>query len=640
VLATAGHVDHGKSTLVRALTGRDPDRLSQEKARGLTIELGYAWTRLPNGHEVAFVDVPGHERFLATTLAGLGPSPAVVFVVAADQGWQAQSQEHLAAVSALGIEDGIIVVTRCDLADDERCQEVAADAVRRAAELGLRGPSVLVSAVSGRGMDDLCEELASLTTRLPPPDPDACVRLWTDRSFSVSGAGTVVTGTLGSGTLRTGDTLTLLDAGASRDVVVRGLHSQDVAQSEVGPVSRVAVNLRRVDSDALSRAAVLLAPGAFAVASVVDVRLTEVVATRAGRGAGSGSPDRLRARGSRRSARRPERARLPERAVLHVGSGHHVVSVRPLGEHHARLRTERALPWRVGDRAVLRDPGGRELWSAVVADVDPLPLRRRGAGARRAEALEQGAVPSVLRLTSRGADHRVQLERVGLAPPPDAVLVGQWWVDPTAQRDWAARLAEAVRRHHAAQPLGAGLTSTEAQHALGLPEHLRGVDQGGTLPAGLAGAGLGPELVTHLAAVANLAVTDGRVHDPRVRDSSDLGPAEAAVAAVERSLKLSPFAAPDRDVLHELGLGARELAAAARTGRLLRLADDVVLLPDGPARAMRLLSSLEQPFTLSVARQALGTTRRVAVPLLEHLDSRGWTRRVDGTLRTVRGRES
>ncbi|KRE43035.1 translation elongation factor [Knoellia sp. Soil729] len=633
MLATAGHVDHGKSTLVRALTGRDPDRLAQEKARGMTIELGYAWTSLPNGDEVAFVDVPGHERFVGTMLAGLGPTPAVVFVVAADQGWQAQSQEHLDAVSALGIGDGVLVVTRCDLADEERRHEVAEDAARRLGERGLDVPCVGVSAVSGLGMDLLREELAGLVARLPVPAQDAPVRLWTDRSFSVSGAGTVVTGTLGSGTLQVGDTLTLLDAGVSREVVVRGLHSQDVAQQAVGPVSRVAVNLRRVDSATLSRSAVLLTPGSFAVASVVDVRLTPVRVPHRRAGGGSSTPGAGRVEGGHWDSRREDH--LPDWAVLHVGSGHQHVGVRPLGGHHARLTTEHALPWRVGDRAILRDPGGRQLWSVLVTDVDPLPLRRRGAAARRAKTLEQGGAPSDVRLASRGAEHGLQLSRLGLPMPASGVLVGEWWVDPSAEREWAARLSEAVRRHHAAHPLSAGLTSAEARHALDLPGHLLPAVQGGSLPAGTAAPG--PELVTHLAVLSQLAVTDGRVHDPRVREASDLGPAEAGVAAVERTLGQSPFAAPDRDLLSELGLGARELAAAARTGRLLRLADEVVLLPDGPARAMRVLSSLEQPFTLSAARQALGTTRRVAVPLLEHLDSRGWTRRVDGTLRTVRG---
>ncbi|WP_346780595.1 GTP-binding protein [Janibacter sp. DB-40] len=276
VLATAGHVDHGKSTLVRALTGRDPDRLAQERRRGLTIELGYAWTTLPSGAEVAFVDVPGHQRFVGTMLSGLGPAPTVVFVVAADQGWQAQSSEHLAAVHALGITDGLLVLTRCDLADAEQRAEVRSQATRRLAAAGLDVPVCEVSAVTGEGLESVREGLDALVDRMPTPDPDAPVRLWGDRSFSISGAGTVITGTLGAGTLRSGDRLTLLDHGTAREVTVRGLHSQDSAREQVGPVSRVAVNLRGVEADTVGRSLVLLTPDAFEPADVVDVALTPV----------------------------------------------------------------------------------------------------------------------------------------------------------------------------------------------------------------------------------------------------------------------------------------------------------------------------------------------------------------------------
>ncbi|MFW5472206.1 SelB C-terminal domain-containing protein [Knoellia sp. CPCC 206450] len=612
VLATAGHVDHGKSTLVQALTGRNPDRLAEERSRGLTIELGFAWTTLPDGHEVAFVDVPGHQRFLGTMLAGLGPTPAVVFVVAADRGWQAQSAEHLAAVEALGIRDGVLVVTRCDLADRARSAEAGAVASERLSAAGLDVPVVHVSAVTGEGLDTLRSALSDLMARLPEPDPGAPVRLWTDRAFSVAGAGTVVTGTLGSGTVSLGDVLDLVDDGSVREVAVRGLHSQDEQRERGEPVSRVAVNLRRVDSGAVSRSAVLVTPGAFALATVVDAAVVPV------RDAGQG-----------RSSSRPKE--VPDRAVLHVGSVSQRVAVRSLGEGHARLTSRSGLPWRVGDRAILRDPSSRDLWSVRVLDVDPLPLRRRGAAVARGDDLGSGLTAAQVRLASRGADHAALLDRLGLTAPSEAVEIGRWRLHPSLLADLQRRLAGAVADHHAVDPLSAGLTVVEALHRLGLPAHLRPVEDGGTLSRTLEPPG--HELVTHLARESGLILEGGRLRDPR--SSSDLGPAEAAVAVVEDDLRRMPFAAPDRDRLAELGLGAAALAAAARTGRLLRLADDVVLLPDGPARAMQRLSALDQPFTLSEARQALGTTRRVAVPLLEHLDGRGWTRRVDERLRAV-----
>lgn len=614
VIATAGHVDHGKSTLVRALTGRDPDRLAQEKDRGLTIELGFAWTTLPSGADVALVDVPGHQRFIGTTLAGLGPASAVLFVVAADQGWQAQSSEHLAAVRALDVREGVLVLTRCDLADPDRQRAVQQEAQRRLTAAGLTLSACPVSAMTGEGLDALRVALDDLVDRMPAPDPAAPVRLWCDRSFTVPGAGTVVTGTLGAGTLRTGDHLTLLSGDRSREVVVRGLHSEDVAHDDVGPVSRVAVNLRRTETELAGRASVLFTPGSYAVARVIDVALTSVDIGLAR----SEHPDR-------------HGAAPPERAVVHIGTAGRPAHVRPLGDgQHARVTVSTPVPWHVGDLAILRDPGDRRLWSIRVLDVDPLPLGRRGAAARRAAALAEGGDPAVTRLRSRCAEHPDVLAQRGLPEPTGAARVGGWWVEPTALKDWGERLAGLLRDHHAQHPLSHGIPLATAARGLRLPEHLRHPADGGSLPGDLPDPA--PDLVRHLAQVAGLMVADGRVHAP---GSDGLGAAESAVARVEARLHQSPFAAPDRDDLAGLGLGPTELAAAARSGRLLRLTGDVVLLPDAPARAMRELAALEQPFTLSAARQALATTRRVAVPLLEHLDERGWTRRVDGQLRQV-----
>ncbi|MBX7557860.1 50S ribosome-binding GTPase, partial [Streptomyces sp. tea 10] len=226
VVATAGHVDHGKSTLVRALTGIEPDRWDEEKQRGLTIDLGFAWTELPSGRHVAFVDVPGHERFLGNMLAGVGPAPVVCFVVAADEGWQVQSRDHRDAVAALGIEHGMIVVTKA-----ERAPERVADVVARArAELVGTGladaPAVAVSAREGTGLDEFRDTLDAVLSRVPAPDPDARIRLWIDRAFTISGAGTVITGTLTAGTLHTGDRLTLRGRAGEQEVTVRSVQSQ------------------------------------------------------------------------------------------------------------------------------------------------------------------------------------------------------------------------------------------------------------------------------------------------------------------------------------------------------------------------------------------------------------------------------
>src|SRR5712691_1709095 len=219
VIATAGHVDDGKSALLRALTGMEPDRWAQERRRGMTIDLGYVWLRLPSGEQLAFVDVPGHARFVPNMLAGVGPVPAVLFVVAADGGWMPQSAEHLAAINALGISRGLLVVTRSDLADPGQAMAQAQAQIRRSS-LGTV-PAVAVSAVTGAGLPELTSALGELAATLPAADPAAPVRIWVDRAFSITGSGTVVTGTLPAGTVSRGDEL--LVTPALRPVRVRAL---------------------------------------------------------------------------------------------------------------------------------------------------------------------------------------------------------------------------------------------------------------------------------------------------------------------------------------------------------------------------------------------------------------------------------
>ena len=210
VIATAGHSDHGKSTLVRALTGMDPAHGESDPFRGPTPDLGHAWLTLPSGERLAFIDVPGHERFIANMLAGVGPVPAVLFVVAADQGWQPQSAEHLAALDALGIRRGLLAVTRIDLADPGPALSEAVPLIA-ATSLG-EVEAHAVSAVTGEGLPELAGALARLAGGLPAPDPAAPVRLWVDRVSGTDGGGTRVTGTLAAGTVRVGDVLVITPA--------------------------------------------------------------------------------------------------------------------------------------------------------------------------------------------------------------------------------------------------------------------------------------------------------------------------------------------------------------------------------------------------------------------------------------------
>jgi selenocysteine-specific elongation factor len=588
VIATAGHVDHGKSTLVRALTGMEPDRFAEEQRRGMTIDLGYAWTDLA-GETLAFVDVPGHERFIATMLAGLGPAPAVMFVVAADEGWRRQSEEHLAAVDALGLRHGLLVVTRADLADPAPALQQARD---RIAESAL-GPvaAVAVSGVTGAGLPELRRALATLAGGLPAPHLDGRVRLWVDRAFTIRGAGTVVTGTLGSGRLLVGDTLQLGD----RLVRIRGLQSLGESREQVAAVARVAVNLRGVEVADVGRGDALLTPRTWPTTAVVDVRWT----------AAAGEPDEL-----------------PTELVLHLGTASVPVRVRPLGGDVARLTLLRPLPMEPGDRLVLRDPGRHAVAAgAVVLDADPPVLARRGAAAARAAALDeaQDADPaSVLaeQVRRRGAVRRVELAGLGVPTADDSAVrvVGDWLVDPSTWERWQDGLRRAVGERARTTPLDPRLTLDAARRLLDAPDRA---------------------LVVAVAEAAGLTYSDGRVAAAGAPDLG-LGAAEAGLAELARHLAENPFLAPEKPDLDRWRLGSRELAAAERTGRVVRLGDDVVLLPTGPAQAMRVLAALPQPFTTSQARQALNTTRRVAIPLLEHLDRRGWTVRLDSGHRQVK----
>jgi len=582
VVATAGHVDHGKSTLVRALTGMEPDRWAEERRRGLTIDLGFAWTDLPSGETVAFVDVPGHERFVPNMLAGVGPVPAALFVVAADEGWMPQSAEHLAALHALDVRHGLLAVTRSDLADPTPAiNEAAAELVRTS--LGAVA-AVAVSAVSGAGLAELRAGLAQLLSRLPPPDREAPVRLWIDRSFSVRGSGTVVTGTLGAGRIAVGAELEIGSTG--RVVRVRGLQALGSPVTEVAAIARVAVNLRGVNADQLRRGDALLTPRRFQATRLVDVRL----------------------HGERVSA-------LPRSLVLHVGSAAVPVRIRPFGADTARLSLARALPLRIGDRGLLRDPGRHRVAGGVtLLDVAPPALSRRGAGAARARLLDglDGRPDEGAELRRRDLVRRDDLERMGVTVTVPS-LAGSWVLDDERLTALRAELPGVVADWAREHPLETGPPVEVARARLGLPERA----------------------LVHALVTSPLVVRDGRV----CRDDDQAAlpvPVAAAVEQLRTDLQSDPFSAPDAARLAELGLGPRELAAAVRAGALLRLADGVVLLPGAVERATAVLDRLTQPFTVSEARQALGTTRRVAVPLLELLDRRAATERLPDDRRRLR----
>jgi selenocysteine-specific elongation factor len=579
VIATAGHVDHGKSTLVRALTGMEPDRWEEERRRGLTIDLGFAWATLPSGRRLAVVDVPGHERFVGNMLAGVGSVPAALVVVAADDGWSAQTAEHVAVLDALGVRHALLAVTKADLADPG---PVLADVRERLAATSMgEVPGVAVSAATGAGVPDVVAGLESLLAGLPAPDRAAPVRLWIDRAFPVKGAGTVVTGTLAAGRVAAGDRLQL----GGREVGVRGVQSLGQPVERAEATARVALNLRGIAVEELSRGDALLTPGAFRDTAELDVTL----------------------------AREPE-DRLPAEVVVHVGSAAVGARLRLLEGTAVRLRLAAPLPLRIGDRLLLRDPGARRVFGADVRDVDPPELRRRGAARRRAEELAArpvGPAGAAAELARRRFVRATDFAAMGWAVPEGATAVGPWLLAPGLVGELAAALPGIVARYRQLRPLEPGPPVAVARRALELPDD-----------------GLVPAVVRE-----PLALREGRVV---VATAGLPGRVQQAVDRIRATLAADPFAAPDADQLRAAGLGPRELAAAVRDGQLVKIADGVYLAPGVAEQARARLAGVPAPFTLSQARSAWGTSRRVAVPLMEWLDAHGVTERLPDDTRRLR----
>jgi selenocysteine-specific elongation factor len=617
VVATAGHVDHGKSALVLKLTGIDPDRLAEEKRRGLTIDLGFAWTTLPSGREVGFVDVPGHERFVRTMLAGVGPVRLVLFVVAADEGWKPQSEEHLQIVDVLGVDGGVVALTKRDLVDgptlERRAEEVRArlEGTRLA-----RAPIVPCSSVTGQGIARLVEELDRMVAAAPPPEDGGRPRHFLDRVFTIRGAGTVVTGTLTGGPIRVGQEVEVLPSG--HRARVRGLQTHKRAIEVARPVSRVAANLSGAPREELERGDVLVLPGQWRATTVFEAVLRPV----------RGLARPLTARGAYKlhagSAERDARLRLYGTDELQPGE-----------EAFARIAVNRPLLLDVQDRFVLRDVGRRETVAGGVV-LDPWPPARPGPdpvdrlGARlgadrgqlaRLLVRERSVVPAADVLVLCGAGAEEALRR-------GAVDLGAWVADPGAVDRAGAELARALAGHHAAHPLRPGLEVAEARALV-----LRAL---GSVPveAGPGGPALADALLDHLAS-RGLVVREGPwvrlpTHRPSTAGRED---ADRLVAAVRAGGATPP------SVRELLGAGfPRELIrAVCAEGRLVQVSPDLVVAPELLERAERILRDLARPpgVTVSAFREALGTSRKYALPLLEYFDARGLTRR-QGDLRVLR----
>ena len=429
VISTAGHVDHGKSTLVRTLTGTDPDRWAEEKERGLTIDLGFASTSLPSGRVLSLVDVPGHVRFLKNMLAGAGAVDACLFVVDANEGWKPQTEEHLRILQLLGVEHGVIALTKVGLADSDLVELARLDIAERTEGTFLEeAPVVAVDSIDGTGLDELREALDELLDSLPDAIDRGRPRLWVDRAFSAKGAGTVVTGTLTGGRVRVDDELVLLPQ--RTPVRIRALQSLHKQRTKVGPGNRTAVNLSGVAHDDVARGDVLVRRGDWYVTSTFDGSLSVL--------------DSLGHDVSRRGAH-----------VLYLGSGEHPVRMRILGPSaiapgttgKVRIYLPEPLPLLPGDRFVVRESGRAEtIGGGEVLDVDPQ--------VKAAEADPDRSVDRVI--AERGHIDVAELELLtGERRDPD---VGRWGVAPAVLHESIERLRAVVE---GAGPLGLDTASLD-----------------------------------------------------------------------------------------------------------------------------------------------------------------------------------
>jgi selenocysteine-specific elongation factor len=420
VIGTAGHVDHGKSALVQALTGTDPDRLREEKERGMTIELGFALLRLPSGAEAGIIDVPGHERFIKTMLAGVGGIDLALLVVAADEGVMPQTREHLAIIDLLGIEHGVVALTKSDLVDDELCAVVEADVREVLAGTSItEAPIVACSAVTRRGLDRLLEVLEAELAKTPERRDLGRPRLPVDRAFTMQGFGTVVTGTLTGGRLRVGDEVEVAPAGLRARV--RGLQNHGRAVEVAEPGSRTAVNLVGVELEDLRRGMVLAAPGTVRGTTSVDVRLRAVPYLE-----------------------RDIRHNLP--VTFHTGAAEapgkllllDADSLSAGDSAWAQVRLAEPVAALFGDRFVVRDPNDTLGGGMIVAMDAP---RHRRFHAPTISALESHAGGSLL----------------------------EGWVAALRDIESVARqIEEALAEYHARQPLRAGMPREEMRSRVGL----------------------------------------------------------------------------------------------------------------------------------------------------------------------------
>ncbi len=620
VVGTAGHIDHGKSALVLALTKIDPDRLEEEKRRGMTIDLGFAYMQLPSGRRVGIVDVPGHRRFLKNMLAGVHGIDAVLLVIAADEGPMPQTREHLAIIDLLGIEHGVVVLTKSDLVDEAWLRLVRDDVMALVAGSSLRqAPIVSVSSSTGAGLDELRTALdAELAKTAPRPDLGR-PRLPIDRSFAMSGFGTVVTGTLVGGALQQGAELALLPAG--RRVRIRGLQQHNQPVEEARPGSRTAVNLSGLDHSEVRRGDVLALPGTLPASRRLDARLVVLPGVQPLRHhqqlqmyhetnevmieLNLLEGDELRggeAGWVQLFATQPVVALDGDRFILRVPSPTATVAGGVIVDSAARRHRRR-------DPAVLQDLAARERADPATSAV--LELGKHPWGLKETE------------LAGRLGVSAAQLETI-LAPLIDRGAVRRLNSRRLTRQQWEqlmTRVLSVLTAYHEAQPLRRGMPKEELRSRTGIP------------------AELFAELLTVLAADQAVVDQGGEVaaadHHPTLTSDQ-----EAAIGAFVAELEGQPFNPPPLpDLVRRYRLTPALLQYLVLDGRVVRVNEDTAFARsayDDAVRRLRRHLIEHRTLTVAAARDVLGSSRRYVLPLLEWLDAQKITRRV-GDDRILRG---
>ncbi|HET9251201.1 MAG TPA: selenocysteine-specific translation elongation factor [Candidatus Eisenbacteria bacterium] len=616
VIGTAGHIDHGKTALVGRLTGIDTDRLKEEKERGISIDLGFAHLTLPSGRRVAIVDVPGHERFVKNMLAGATGIDLVLLVIAADEGVKPQTREHLAIVDLLHVTRGVIALTKADLASPERIRASTEEARGLLASTSLaKAPIVPVSSTTGAGIDVLIQEVERAVASVEARSGSEAVRLPVDRVFSVEGIGTVVTGTLWSGAIRTGDTLERLPE--SRAVRVRQVEVHDAPVPEALAGNRTALALHGVSKEDLSRGDWLVTPGRFRATDMLDARLTLL-------------------RDAERSLEHRARVRV------HLGASEILArvvlpSARPLvpGETGlVQLRLESPVVAVPRDRLVLRSYSPATTVGGATV-IDPSPAKRARLDQEseaRLLALETGTLQA--RIERLAADARL----TGIRVDPTAMRLGEEparveaaareskallrledgrYLDRASWTKAVALVLDAVRRYQEEHPLRHGIGKGELKALL----------------AETLDAGVFDEALQRLLAERKIVPSKDRIALP------EAGPAlteeqARALQKVEGRLQASGFQVPDLSgVLREVPPSAKPAELArylVESGRAVKVTSE--LLYPAPLWAeieRRVLQHFTRGPSLTMGdfKDLLQVSRKYAVPLLEHLDRTGLTRR-------------